>query len=400
MLEGKKILLGVCGSIAAYKSTFLVRLLVKAGCEVRVVMSQSAKSFITPLTLSTLSKYPVVSSFEKNEQGEWENHVELGMWADLFLIAPVTANTLSKFANGACDNLLSAVYLSAKCPVVLAPAMDLDMYQHPSTRANLERLRSFGNRIIDAEHGELASGLVGEGRMMEPEGILSFVSTFFQQETRFQNKKILITAGPTHEKIDPVRFIGNHSSGKMGLALAHVLADEGAKVLMIAGPGVYQIESENITLQKVVSASDMYAAVDVAYEAMDIAIFAAAVADYKPAKPLVQKIKKTSNSLTIELEKNVDIAAEMGKLKRSNQLNVGFALETENEEESAIAKMQKKNFDMVVLNSLNDKGAGFSGDTNKITIFNKNSDPKYFELKSKNEVAKDIVNCIYEKNSE
>lgn len=397
MLKGKRILLGVCGSIAAYKSALLIRLLIKAGCEVKVVMTASAKTFITPLTLSTLSKNPVVSSFEKDDQGQWENHVELGLWADLFVLAPASANTLAKMAHGLCDNLLMATYLSAKCPVMIAPAMDLDMYKHPATLQNLKTLQSYGHQVLDAEHGELASGLVGEGRMAEPEQIFIQVETHFSKKKRFEGKRVLITAGPTYEKIDPVRFIGNHSSGKMGLALAHVMANEGAEVQLIAGPGNHPIESDSIRLTKVSTADEMYAAVSEKFESMDISIFAAAVADYRPAAPAEQKIKKTGESMTIELVKNKDIAAEMGKRKASHQINVGFALETEKEEQHAQEKMAKKNFDLIVLNSLNDNGAGFSVDTNKITIFSVDQKPKHFELKSKQEVAHDILNCIHEK---
>lgn len=397
MLEGKKILLGVCGSIAAYKSALLIRLLVKAGCEVKVVMTTSAKTFITPLTLSTLSKNPVVSSFEKDDQGQWENHVELGLWADLFVIAPASANTLAKMAHGQCDNLLMATYLSAKCQVMVAPAMDLDMYKHPATLQNLKTLQSFGHQVLDAEHGELASGLVGEGRMAEPEELMAQIERHFGKKKRFEGKQVLITAGPTYEKIDPVRFIGNHSSGKMGLALAHTMANEGARVQLIAGPGNYQVLSDAISLIRVSSADEMYKEVAACYGQVDIAIFAAAVADYRPAAPAEEKIKKSSESMTIELVKNKDIAAEMGKRKSNGQINVGFALETEKEEQYAQEKMSKKNFDLIVLNSLNDNGAGFSVDTNKITIFSVDQKPKHFELKSKQEVAEDIVNCIHEK---
>lgn len=397
MLEGKKILLGVCGSIAAYKSALLIRLLIKAGCEVRVVMTTSAKTFIAPLTLSTLSKNPVVSAFEKDDQGQWENHVELGLWADLLLIAPASANTIAKMANGMCDNLLSAVYLSARCPVVIAPAMDLDMYRHPATQQNLKTLQSFGHQVLDSEYGELASGLVGEGRMAEPEHLLQQVQAHFSKKKRFEGKQVLITAGPTYEKIDPVRFIGNHSSGKMGLALAHAMANEGAQVHLIAGPGQYTIQSEMISITSVSSADEMHNEVALKYEQADIAIFAAAVADYRPVSPAEEKIKKAGESMTIELVKNKDIAAEMGKRKNSGQINVGFALETEKEEQYAREKMDKKNFDLIVLNSLNDNGAGFSVDTNKITIFSVDQPPRHFELKSKQKVAEDIVNCIHEK---
>lgn len=397
MLTGKKILLGVCGSIAAYKSALLIRLLVKAGCEVRVVMTHSAKTFITPLTLATLSKHPAVSDFEKNDQGQWENHVELGLWADLLLVAPASANTIAKMAHGLCDNLLSAVYLSAKCPVMIAPAMDLDMYKHPATQQNLQTLQTYGHHVLDAEHGELASGLVGEGRMAEPEHLLEAVEAHFNKKKRFEGKRVLITAGPTYEKIDPVRFIGNHSSGKMGLALAHVMAGEGAQVELIAGPGNYSIHSEAITVTHVSSADDMFEAVSSRFGQVDISVFAAAVADYRPAAPAEEKIKKSGESMTIELVKNKDIAAEMGKRKTKNQINIGFALETEKEEEYAREKMAKKNFDLIVLNSLNDNGAGFSVDTNKITIFSVDQKPKVFPLKSKHKVAEDIVNSIHEK---
>lgn len=398
MLKGKKILLGVCGSIAAYKSALLIRLLVKAGCEVRVVMTSSAKTFITPLTLSTLSKNPVVSSFEKDDQGQWENHVELGLWADLFVIAPASANTIGKMAHGLCDNLLMATYLSAKCPVMLAPAMDLDMYKHPATLQNLKTLQNYGHQVLDAEHGELASGLVGEGRMAEPEQIQEQIEKHFSKKKRFEGKKVLITAGPTYEKIDPVRFIGNHSSGKMGLALAHVMASEGAYVQLVAGPGSYLIENDRIVLNRVSTADEMFDAVSDKYEESDITIFAAAVADYKPIAPAKEKIKKAGESMTIELVKNRDIAAEMGKRKKHSQINVGFALETEKEAQHAQEKLAKKNFDLIVLNSLNDNGAGFSVDTNKITIFSVDQKPKYFELKSKHQVAEDIVDCIHEKS--
>ncbi len=397
MLKGKKILLGVCGSIAAYKSAFLIRLLVKAGCEVRVVMTSSAKTFITPLTLSTLSKNPIVSYFERDDQGQWENHVELGLWADLFLIAPASANTIAKMAHGLCDNLMSAVYLSAKCPVMIAPAMDLDMYQHPSAIQNLKTLRSFGHQVLDPEYGELASGLIGKGRMVEPGNLLQQVEAHFSKKKRFEGKKVIITAGPTYEKIDPVRFIGNHSSGKMGLALAHAVAFEGAQVQLIAGPGYYKVESDQIALVSVSSADEMFDEVMARYLQSDIAIFAAAVADYRPVRPAEEKIKKSGDSMTIKLVKNKDIAAQMGTQKQSHQINVGFALETEKGEQYAREKMAKKNFDLIVLNSLNDNGAGFSVDTNKIIVFSVDQPPKHFELKPKQKVAEDIVNCIYEK---
>ena len=383
--------------IAAYKSALLVRQLVKAGCEVKVIMTPKAQSFITPLTLATLSKHPVLTTLERDERsGEWENHVALGLWADLLLIAPASANTLAKLAHGFCDHLLSAVYLSARCPVIVAPAMDADMYLHATTQANLKTLAARGVKVLDATHGELASGLTGKGRMVEPENILAEVRAIFSQKQRFKGQKVLITAGPTYEKIDPVRFVGNHSSGKMGLALAHELAEEGAGVDLVAGPGQYTLKTDAIRLTSVISAQDMYEAVSQKYHAMDIAIFAAAVADYRPKKPEDQKIKKQAKTTTLQLVKNHDIAAEMGKRKQSHQMNIGFALETENEEAGAKAKMTAKNFDLMVLNSLKDPGAGFSSDTNKVTIFGLHT-PKRFELKSKQKVAKDIVDCIYAK---
>ncbi|MFY0654252.1 MAG: bifunctional phosphopantothenoylcysteine decarboxylase/phosphopantothenate--cysteine ligase CoaBC [Cyclobacteriaceae bacterium] len=395
MMEGKKILLGVCGSIAAYKSAFLIRLLTGLGAEVKVVMTSSASDFITPLTLSTLSKNPVAHHFVKGDNGEWENHVELGLWADLMLVAPASANTISKFATGLCDNLLSAVYLSAKCPIMIAPAMDLDMYQHPSTQENLTTLKKYGNKILDAEHGELASGLVGQGRMMEPENIVQEIKSFFFNKNQLSGKRALVTAGPTYEAIDPVRFIGNNSSGKMGVALAESLASRGAKVALISGPGVALPNHNLITTHRVKSAEEMHSEVDKHFENSDISIFAAAVADYRPADVAEQKIKKSDASLDLKLVKNKDIATEMGKKKKASQVNVGFALETENEESNALQKLKKKNFDLIVLNSLNDPGAGFSVDTNKISIFSVRNGPVHLPLKSKKEVAEDIVDNIY-----
>lgn len=395
MLEGKKIIIGVCGSIAAYKTAFLIRLLVKSGAEVKVVMTEAAKDFITPLTLGTVSKNPVLSHFGKpGDTGEWENHVDLGLWADLMVIAPASANTLGKFANGLCDNLLSAVYLSARCPIMLAPAMDLDMYQHPAVKANLERLKSFGHHIIDAEHGELASGLVGTGRMAEPEHLVRHINDFFSKKKDLLGKTALVTAGPTYEAIDPVRFIGNHSSGKMGMAIAEQLAREGASVHLIAGPGNYDTLSSSVNLHNVRSADEMYDSADQLFPSSDIAVFAAAVADYKPKQAADQKIKKKGDTLELTLVKNKDIALEMGAKKQNGQLTVGFALETENEAINAQKKLENKNLDLIVLNSLNDRGAGFSHDTNKITIFSKKNDTLEFPLKSKKEVAFDIVEAI------
>lgn len=397
MLQNKKILLGVCGSIAAYKAAHLIRLLIKSGAEVQVIMTASASDFITPLTLATVSKNPVLTEFVKDTTGVWNNHVELGLWADLFLIAPASANTVAKMAHGICDNLLLATYLSAKCPVWLAPAMDLDMYVHPSTKRNLELLKSYGNTVINAEHGELASGLLGEGRLAEPEHIVEIIESYLTNSTALLGKKVLITAGPTHEAIDPVRFIGNNSSGKMGYAIAEQVANAGAKVHLISGPSAEFVKHRNITLEKVKSAEEMYQACINQFDDTDVSVLAAAVADYKPAKVADQKIKKKTDSLEIELIKTRDIAAELGRKKSNEQLIVGFALETENELENAQKKIKSKNFDFIVLNSLNDKGAGFGHDTNKISIIDKENNRQDFELKSKNEVAKDIVNAIIEK---
>ncbi|MDN5200479.1 bifunctional phosphopantothenoylcysteine decarboxylase/phosphopantothenate--cysteine ligase CoaBC [Fulvivirgaceae bacterium BMA10] len=396
MLQGKKIILGVCGSIAAYKAAMLTRLLIKEGAEVRVIMTEAAKEFITPLTLSTLSKNPVLSEFIKGKTGEWNNHVELGLWADALVVAPATANTIAKMAHGQCDNLLTATYLSARCPVFLVPAMDLDMYQHQSTLVNLAQVRSYGNKIIDAEYGELASGLVGTGRMAEPEHIMASLHDHFSSKGALNGKKVLITAGPTYEMIDPVRFIGNHSSGKMGYALAQKLAEHGAEVTLISGPSKLEVNGHAVNLVKVCSAEDMYRECVKHYPATDIAILAAAVADYTPDEKHQHKLKKKTDQLSINLVKTKDIAAELGKIKRENQINIGFALETENEKENALKKLTSKNFDFIVLNSLQDKGAGFGHDTNKITIIDRNNTQK-FELKNKMEVAEDIINSIISK---
>jgi phosphopantothenoylcysteine decarboxylase/phosphopantothenate--cysteine ligase len=394
MLAGKRILLGVSGSIAAYKSAILVRLLIKSGAEVKVVMTASAHDFITPLTLSTLSKNPVLTHFTK-EEGEWNNHVELGLWADALVIAPTSANTLAKMANGICDNLLLATYLSARCPVFFAPAMDLDMLQHPSTKQNIEKLTGWGNHLIHPTHGELASGLVGTGRMAEPEEILTSLGQFFSQKP-LKGKKALVTAGPTHEAIDPVRFISNHSTGKMGFAIAEQLAQQGATVTLITGPTYLSKELKGIKVIPVNSADEMYEASVANFKDSDISVLSAAVADYKPAQKAGQKIKKKDETLTLELVKTKDIAAELGKLKTNGQFIVGFALETENEQAHAEKKLTSKNFDLIVLNSLNDTGAGFGHDTNKITIIDSNKKSKEFNLKSKKEVARDIVTTIIE----
>ena len=394
MLRGKKILLGVSGSIAAYKAAHLTRLLVKSAAEVRIIMTPVAHDFITPLTLATLSKNPVHTQFVKDDTGQWNNHVDLGLWPDILVIAPASANTIAKMAQGICDNLLMAVYLSARCPVWVAPAMDLDMYAHPSTRENMDRLRGFGNTIIEAEHGELASGLVGAGRMAEPAHITEDLRKYFESSQRLTGKKVMVTAGPTHEALDPVRFISNHSSGKMGFALAEELARRGADVRLVAGPTHLQSQHPGIKRYGVTSAEEMYAKASALFPHMDVAILAAAVADYKPAKKQLQKIKKNGQGMNIALVKTQDIAEELGKVKKSNQLTVGFALETENEIDNAKGKLKSKNFDLIVLNSLNDEGAGFGFDTNKISIIHKDNKIDSFGLKNKTEVAKDIVAAI------
>ncbi len=397
MLNGKKIVLGVSGSIAAYKSAVLTRLLVKEGAEVKVVMTPSAHDFITPLTLSTLSKNPVLTEFVRDQTGQWNNHVDLGLWADAMAIAPASANTLAKMANGLCDNLLLAVYLSARCPVFFAPAMDLDMLQHPATKSNLEKLRSFGNHVIDPAYGELASGLVGNGRMAEPEEIRDHLNIFFSTKKKLSGKTVLVTAGPTYEAIDPVRFIGNHSSGKMGFAIAEALANEGASVNLVSGPTHQHTQDPKINVIRVVSAEDMYARCNELFPKTDIAVLSAAVADYKPKHVADQKIKKKDEDLSLELVKTRDIAASLGKLKHNGQIIVGFALETEQEKSNALKKLEAKNFDLIVLNSLNDKGAGFSHDTNKVTIISRDQKERTFELKTKKEVAHDIVSAILER---
>lgn len=393
-LKGKKIILGVTGSIAAYKSSFLTRLLIKAGAEVQIIMSTSAFDFITPLTLATLSKRPVLSQFQKDETGVWNNHVELGLWADLFLVAPISANTLAKFANGICDSLLSATYLSARCPVMVAPAMDLDMYQHPSVQSNIQKLESFGNVVLDAESGELASGLSGQGRMMEPEHILSMVEEFFTVKSDFSGKKVLITMGPTQEALDPVRYISNHSSGKMGLALANAFLSRGAEVFVVSGPISLKVNKDSFHWKDVKSADEMYQAADEIHDQMDICVFAAAVADYAPAKVSPEKIKKSEAALSIELVKNVDIAASLGTKKKQNQVHIGFALETENEAKNAQTKLNKKNFDMIVLNSMNEPGAGFQLDTNKVHIFHASGLSVQSEVAPKNQIADLILDQI------
>lgn len=390
-LEGKHIILGVTGSIAAYKAAYLLRLLVKEGAEVQVVMTPAAKEFITPVTMSALSTRPVASEFFAANDGTWHSHVDMGQWADLMLIAPVTAATMGKMVTGIADNLLVTTYMSAKCPVMIAPAMDLDMFQHPSTLQNLEKLQSFGNIILEPGEGELASGLHGKGRMQEPEQIVEEVVAFFNGKKKLLNKHFLVTAGPTHEKIDPVRFIGNYSSGKMGFALAEELAEQGAKVTLVSGPVSLKCYHPNIKRVDVVSAEEMkQAALDV-FPEVDGAVMCAAVADYRPKYPADQKIKRTAADMTIELEANDDIAACLGKLKTEQQLLVGFALETQDEKSNALDKMKRKNLDFIVLNSLQDAGAGFGVDTNKITILTKDNKAVDFQLKMKTEVARDIV---------
>lgn len=395
VLSGKKILLGISGGIAAYKTASLVRLFIKAGAQVQVIMTPASKDFVTPLTLSTLSKNPVHSSFfnEEDENAVWNNHVDLALWADLFLIAPATANTLSKMVSGNSDNLLLATYLSAKCQVYFAPAMDLDMYKHPSTLSSFNALQSFGNIMIPAESGELASGLSGEGRMAEPENIVAFLEADLESKLPLRGKKILITAGPTYEPIDPVRFIGNHSTGKMGFDIAKVAADEGAEVVLVTGPTHLKMTHSSVKVVNVTSSEEMYHACHEYFDDVDAAVAAAAVADYRPKYVAPQKIKKSDSNLTLELEKTKDILSSLGE-KKKNQFLIGFALETENEIENAKLKIKKKNLDLIVLNSLNDEGAGFGKPTNKVTFIDKDFNEVPLELKTKEEVAQDIINKI------
>ncbi len=390
-LKDKHIVLGITGSIAAYKAASLARLLIKAGAEVQIVITPSGKEFITPVTLSALTGKPVVSEFFTANDGTWHSHVDLGQWADLMLIAPATASTLGKMANGVADNMLITTYMSMKAPVMIAPAMDLDMFAHPATSRNLEILRSYGNIIIEPASGELASHLIGKGRMEEPEKILAAVEDFFTKQETLSKKKILITAGPTYERIDPVRFIGNYSSGKMGFALAEECAGRGAEVTLIAGPVSPKVNHPNITRIDVESAEEMYNASVKAFPAMDAAILCAAVADFRPEEQYAEKVKRSGDILNISLVPNKDIAASLGKMKKANQLLVGFALETNDEENNALKKIVKKNLDFIVLNSLNDAGAGFKYDTNKIAILNRNGERKDFGLKSKKDVASDII---------
>ncbi|HWA33250.1 MAG TPA: bifunctional phosphopantothenoylcysteine decarboxylase/phosphopantothenate--cysteine ligase CoaBC [Cyclobacteriaceae bacterium] len=398
MLKGKKILLGITGSIAAYKAAVLTRLLVKQEAEVRVIMTSASQDFITPLTLSTLSKNPVLVKFQKDDTGEWNNHVELGLWADAMVIAPASANTIAKMSTGLCDNLLLATYLSARCPVFFAPAMDLDMLKHAATAKNITSLVQNGNHLLAPGFGELASGLTGEGRMAEPEEIVTQLSDHFSFKKKLLGKKALVTAGPTYEAIDPVRFIGNHSSGKMGFAIAEVLAQAGAHVDLVTGPTHEKTTLSGISVHPVISAEEMFNASSRFFPTCDIAVLAAAVADFKPAHRADQKIKKTEENPTIQLVKTTDIAATLGKQKKNGQIIVGFALETENEQANAEKKLVAKNFDFIVLNSLNNAGAGFGYDTNKISIISRRNGAKVFDLKSKKEVAKDIVDAILDQS--
>lgn len=392
MLKDKKIIVGITGSIAAYKAILLIRLLVKAGAEVRVIMTPSAKDFVSPLTLSTLSKNKVLIDLFDEES--WANHVMLGRWADVMLIAPLSCNTLAKMANGFCDNLLLAVYLSATCPVVVAPAMDEDMWKHPSTKNNIDKIISYGNKLIPVESGELASGLIGEGRLAEPEAIMEFLDSGFFLPKEFAGKKVLVTAGPTYEAIDPVRFVGNYSSGKMGIAIAKELYNRGADVTLILGPSSQTISDNGIKVKRVKSAEEMYNACVEIFPAIDIAVMSAAVADYTPVTVNTEKIKKKNDSWELEFKKTKDILKSLGEKKKNKQFLVGFALETNNEKDYALNKLHSKNADMIVMNSLRDEGAGFGYDTNKITIFDRVGHEYNFETKSKSAVAKDIVDTI------
>ena len=394
MLKGKHIIVGITGSIAAYKAAALVRLLVKEGAEVKVVMTELAKQFITPLTVATLSKHPVMVEFYNPENGDWHSHVDMGLWADLYLIAPATANTIGKMAHGIADNLLLTTYLSAKCPVMIAPAMDLDMYRHPATQNNLSILRSYGNLLIEPAEGELASGLVGKGRMAEPEESVAFIHHYFHRRDDLAGKRVLLTAGPTYEKIDPVRFIGNYSSGKMGFALAENFAERGAEVILVAGPVPLQTRHPRIRRINVESAAEMYDAVMGESESCQIIVSCAAVADFRPKHREAAKIKRGKEDLVLELEPTADIAAALGAKKKAGQLLVGFALETNDEECHAIQKLHHKNLDLIVLNSLQDANACFGYDTNKVTLIDRSGHPSHYALKSKQEVAEDIVNKI------
>ncbi len=397
MLKGKHILVGVTGGIAAYKTATIIRLLVKDGAEVKVIMTDHAREFITPLTLATLSKNPVLTEFFNPVNGDWNSHVDLGLWSDLFLIAPATANTIAKMAGGIADNLLLTTYLSARCPVFIAPSMDMDMLKHPSSIINIETLKAFGNLVIEPASGELASGLSGKGRMAEPEEIVKKISSFFSKKKSYKplkGKRILINAGPTREPIDPVRFISNYSSGKMGIALADAAANYGADVVLVLGPVAIRPENSSVVVIDVTTAESMADECATRFPSCDIAILSAAVSDFTPGKVESKKIKKSDKELVLRLKQTTDIAASLGSIKKNNQILAGFALETDNEIEHAKEKMDRKNLDFIVLNSLNEKGAGFGYDTNKITIIDKYNNIDKFELKSKEEAAKDILNKI------
>jgi phosphopantothenoylcysteine decarboxylase/phosphopantothenate--cysteine ligase len=394
MLKGKKVLLGVTASIAAYKATYIVRLLKKLGASVRVIQTEASLDFVTPLVLSTLSENSVIIDVIDKDTKEWNSHVELGLWADYIIFAPLTAKSMSKMVEGNCDNQLIASYLSAKCPVYFAPAMDLDMYQHPSTQNNIKKLQEYGNVLIPAQYGELASGLVGEGRMAEPEDIINFILNDINKEKELFGKSCLVTAGPTHENIDPVRYIGNRSSGKMGSAIAEELAEKGANVTLVMGPSSIKSNHPNVNQINVTSADEMYEVVYQHFSESDISVFSAAVSDYKPKVVYKEKVKKLDDNWTVELEKNKDILMEMSLSKRENQFVVGFALETENEQENAIIKLKKKKLDLIILNSTKDSRSTFGFDTNKITIIEKDLKVREFDLKNKSEVAKDIVSAI------
>jgi len=394
MLKGKKILIGVSGSIAAYKIPLLIRLLMKEGAEVQVICTDAARDFVTPLTMSTLSGKPVYSDFFSKDDGTWNSHVDFGRWADIMLLAPVSANSLGKMANGLADNLLLATYLAAKCPVAFAPAMDVDMFNHPSTAKNIKQLQAFGNILLEPETGELASGLCGAGRMQEPEAIFTFLKEYFQKKKALTGKKVLVSAGPTYEAIDAVRFIGNYSSGKMGYAIASALADEGAEVSLVSGPVEIEIDHPNIEIHKVQSAAEMYEFCAFFHKDSDITIMAAAVADYTPAFPVGKKIKKKDAGFSVELKATKDILKDLGANKKKSQLLVGFALETDNEINNAISKIKNKNLDLIVLNSLKDEGAGFGHATNKVTFIDKAENIQHFDLKSKADVAVDLVQKI------
>jgi len=395
-LAGKRIILGVTGSIAAYKAVYLLRLLMKEGAEVQVIMTPAAREFVGPVTFSALSGKPVLSDFFSDEGGDWNSHVEMGVSADLMLIAPVTATTLGKLANGVADNLLITTYLSARCPVLVVPAMDMDMYRHPSTQANLETLKKYGNLVIEPGVGELASGLEGPGRMEEPENILTFIRQIQSgpSKKKLLNKRVLVTAGPTHENIDPVRFIGNHSSGKMGFAIAEAFAAEGAKVSLVSGPVELNTSVTGIEVFRVRSAEEMFERCDALMEQMDIAVFNAAVSDFTPVSVSGNKVKRGKEEWTLTLKPTRDIAAEMGKRKSAGQLLVGFALETDNEQDFARQKLEKKNLDLIVLNSMQDRGAGFGTDTNRVTMIDRMGNADKFELKPKQQVAVDLVQRV------